>query len=190
MRGYFGIGVEGISKPLNVATLLRTAHAFGASFAFTVAAAYPQLRAAKVDTSDAPGHVPFYSFPDVASMVLPTGCQLVGIEITEGAIELPSFHHPTQAAYVLGPERGALTPAMTARCNFLVHIPTRFSINLGLAGAIVMYDRMITMGRFAPRALSPGPPVEARPGHRFGEPRFRTMTCFRAAPPVVPERKR
>ena len=36
MSGYFGIGVEGVSKPANVGALLRTAHAFGAAFAFTV----------------------------------------------------------------------------------------------------------------------------------------------------------
>src|SRR3546814_2552323 len=28
MRGYFGIGVEGISKPMNVGNLFRSAHAF------------------------------------------------------------------------------------------------------------------------------------------------------------------
>jgi tRNA G18 (ribose-2'-O)-methylase SpoU len=27
MKGYFGIGVEGISKAMNVGTLFRTAHA-------------------------------------------------------------------------------------------------------------------------------------------------------------------
>ncbi|MEX2009990.1 MAG: TrmH family RNA methyltransferase, partial [Dongiaceae bacterium] len=29
MRGYFGIGVEGISKPMNLGNLMRSAHAFG-----------------------------------------------------------------------------------------------------------------------------------------------------------------
>ena len=37
-RGYFGIGVEGISKPMNFGNLARSAHGFGASFIFTVAA--------------------------------------------------------------------------------------------------------------------------------------------------------
>ena len=40
MRGYFGIGVERVSKPMNVGNLFRTAHAFGASFVFTVNAHY------------------------------------------------------------------------------------------------------------------------------------------------------
>ena len=39
-RGYFGIGVEGVSKPMNVGALMRTAHAFGASFVFTLGAVY------------------------------------------------------------------------------------------------------------------------------------------------------
>ena len=40
MRGYFGVGVEGISKVMNVGSIFRTAHAFGAGFVFTVAATY------------------------------------------------------------------------------------------------------------------------------------------------------
>ncbi len=40
-RGFFGIGVERISKPMNLGSLLRTAHAFGASFVYTVDAACP-----------------------------------------------------------------------------------------------------------------------------------------------------
>ena len=40
MKGYFGIGIEGPSKAVNVGTLFRTAHAFGASFVFTVRAQY------------------------------------------------------------------------------------------------------------------------------------------------------
>ena len=40
MHGYFGIGVEGVGKPMNLGNLWRAAHAFGASFVFTVGAAY------------------------------------------------------------------------------------------------------------------------------------------------------
>ena len=38
-RGYFGIGVEGISKPMNFGNLSRSAQGFGASFVFTVSPA-------------------------------------------------------------------------------------------------------------------------------------------------------
>ncbi len=173
MRGYFAIGAEGISKAMNVGSLMRSAHAFGASFLFTVAADYARGKGRNSDTSDAEGHVPLYAFPDVASLVLPRGCALVGVEISDEAIELPSFHHPRCAAYVFGPERGSLSAEMTARCDHLVRIPTQFSLNVGIAGAIVMYDRLTSLGRFAPRPVRTGGPTEPLPAHVFGAPAFR-----------------
>jgi tRNA G18 (ribose-2'-O)-methylase SpoU len=191
MRGYFGIGAERISKPMNIGSLFRSAHAFGASFMFTVATVYPRDEGGKADTSDAQGHVPFYGFPDVASIVLPRGCVLVGVEIADDAIDLPSFHHPRCAAYVFGPERGALSPEMAKRCEFLVRIPTRFSVNVGIAGAIVMYDRLLSLGRFARRPQRPGGPAEPLPEHVFGGPVLRRrMEAFRAAAPGIGKRKR
>ena len=184
MRGYFAIGVEGISKAMNVGSLMRTAHAFGASFVFTIAANYERGEGGRSDTSDAPGHVPFYSFPDIPSMVLPEDCTLVGVELTDDAIELPSFRHPSRAAYVMGPERGSLSPAMTEKCDFVVKIPTRFCVNVGVAGAILMYDRIMSLGQFPRRPISPGGPTEALPEHVFGDPVIRNkMKKFRDTPP-------
>ncbi|MBC8339773.1 MAG: RNA methyltransferase [Rhodospirillales bacterium] len=188
MRGYFAIGVEGISKAMNVGSLFRTAHAFDASFVFTVAANYSRGEGGKSDTSDAPGHVPFYSFPDIASMTLPKGCSLVGVELTDDAVELPSFRHPAQAAYVMGPERGSLSPEMTKKCEFVVKIPTRFCVNVGVAGAIIMYDRVVSLGQFPRRPISPGGPAEAPPEHVFGEQKIRNkMEKFRDTPPILEE---
>lgn len=161
VRGYFGIGIEGISKPQNAGALFRTANAFGASFVFTVNAAYEKPSCQRVDTSHAAGQVPFYSFPSLEAMVLPEGCDLVGVELTDEAVDLPCFTHPRAAAYVMGRERGSLTPGMLALCRHVVKIPTRFCINLGLAGAIVMYDRVLTMGRYPSRPLVAGGPPES-----------------------------
>ncbi len=174
MRGYFGIGIEGINKQANLGSLFRSAHAFGASFVFTVAADYTRRGGAVADTSDAIARVPFYDFPDAASLTLPQGCRLVGIELVDEAIDLPSFRHPPQAAYVLGRERGALTPEMLVRCEFVVKIPTRFCVNLAIAGAIVMYDRLVSLGRFAPRPVRAGGPTEGLAEHVHGRPVFRT----------------
>src|SRR6478609_5380705 len=69
-RGYFAIGIEGASKAVNLGNLLRSAHAFGASFVFTVGA---ELR-------------------------LPRGCRLVGIEFLDEAVALPAFAHAVQGA--------------------------------------------------------------------------------------------
>ena len=184
-RGWFGIGLEGVSKPGNAGAVLRTAHAFGAAFLFTVGES-PGLAATRIaDTSDATRHLPFYRWPSVDAMGLPSRTVLVGVEVVEGAIPLPSFRHPLQAAYVFGPERASLSPAMRAACAFLVRIPTRFAVNLAIAAAIVMYDRMLTHGRFADRPVRPGGPGGPPPPHRHGRPLFR-----RGLPPLfrdVPE---
>jgi tRNA G18 (ribose-2'-O)-methylase SpoU len=174
LRGYFAVGAERISKPLNLGNLMRSAHAFGASFVFTVAAhrtiaASPE-DLAKADTSKAPDHMPYYVWDDIAQMALPQGCELVGIELTPDAVDLPSFRHPLRAAYVLGAERGSLTPAMIARCHHIVRIPTQFCINVATAGAIVMYDRVRTLGRFAAPPVSAGGAVEPLPIHVHGVP--------------------
>lgn len=175
MRGWFGIGVEGVSKAANVGALFRTAHAFGASFVFTVAADYSRGDGFRVDTSNTPGQVPFYGFDDVADMALPHGCQIVGVELLDEAVDLPSFRHPVNAAYVLGRERGSLSPDMLARCGHVVRIPTRFCVNLAVAGAIVMYDRVLSLGRFAERPLMPGGAPAAAPEARgHGDPKFRS----------------
>lgn len=180
-RGYFGIGIEGVSKPLNVGSLVRSAHAFGASFVFTLAAAYP-ADAVQADTSDAAGQLPFYRFDSVESMRLPEGCSLVGVELLDGAVDLPSFRHPRCAAYVLGAERASLSPALTECLDHVVRIPTRFALNLAVAGAIVMYDRMLSMRRFAERPLIPGGRTEPLPPlPAFGEPMWKRRRRRRAA---------
>lgn len=173
VRGYFGIGVEGISKPMNIGSLYRSAHAFGAEFVFAIAPAVDLREVNVSDTSQTAKHLPLYEYVSVADMQLPKGCRLVGVELLDEAIELPSFTHPERAAYVLGPERGSLSPELLARCDLTVKIPTKFCVNVGVAGAILMYDRLITKGRFAPRAPRPGGPVEALPDHIHGGQVFR-----------------
>ncbi len=173
-RGYFGIGVEGVSKSANVGALLRTAHAFGAAFCFVVGAGFDARAGRLADTSDAPDHVPLWRFPDIASLQLPQRCVLVGVELLETATDLPSFRHPLNAAYVLGPERSGLSPATLARCRHVVRIPTRFALNLAVAGALVLYDRLLQHGRFADRPVGSVGAVAVEPaagGH--GTPRFR-----------------
>ena len=168
MRGYFGVGVEGVSKPMNLGNLVRIAHAFDASFFFSVA---PRLKLsdANSDTSNAEGQLPFYAFEHPDDFKLPLDCRLVGVEITDDAVELPRFRHPTRAAYVFGAERFSLSPQMLAKCEFVVKIPTRFSINVGMAGAIVLYDRLVSEGRYA-RPVSPGGGEPVPPPHTWGAP--------------------
>jgi tRNA G18 (ribose-2'-O)-methylase SpoU len=156
---------------MNLGNLVRIAHAFDASFFFSVA---PRLNLSKAnsDTSNAQGVLPFYSFEHPDDFRLPLDCRLVGVEITDDAIELPRFRHPSRAAYVFGAERYSLSPQMVAKCEFVVKIPTRFSINVGMAGAIVLYDRLISLGGYAGRPITPGAPeAELPPVHSWGAPK-------------------
>lgn len=169
MRGYFGIGVWRFSKVMNAGNLFRTAHAFGASFVFTIEADY-KVRRARSDTSAAPRNIPWYDYGRAEDFTLPDGCRLVGVELTDEAVDLPRFHHPLSAAYVLGPERGSLTGDLLERCDHVVRIPTSFCVNVATAGAIVMYDRVIAHGQFGQRPLTnaSAPPEPA--AHVHGGP--------------------
>ncbi len=158
MRGYFGVGSERISKPMNLGALLRTAHAFGASFSFTVGAHHNIREIERADTSKSANHLPHYTWDTIAELRLPEACQLVGVELDDRAVDLPSFRHPLNAAYLLGPEKGSLSDAATARCTHVVKIPTRFCVNLSVAAALVMYDRVTSMGGFPERPVSAGGP--------------------------------
>lgn len=184
MRGYFSIGVEGLSKPMNAGTLFRSAHAFGASFVFTVGGVWREREAGWSDTSDSAGQVPHYHFAGIEDLRLPERCELVGIELLDEAIDLPSFRHPRCAAYVLGPERGSLSPELVARCAHVIRIPTSFCINVAIAGSIVMYDRVISLARFGARPLTPGGPGEPVPVHVHGKQIIRST--IDRPPPLGP----
>lgn len=185
MRGYFGVGCYGISKAGNAGAIFRTAHAFGGSFVFTINAAYSGKETGSTDTSRAAEHMPFYQFSDVSDMMLPKDCKLVGIELTDDAVELPSFRHPLNCAYILGPERGSIPDDILAKCDFTVKIPTQFCVNVSVAAALVLYDRVISMGRFAPRAVRSGKPSEALAAHIRGDVKLRSENKkFLSSPPT------
>ncbi|MBL4836304.1 MAG: RNA methyltransferase [Kordiimonadaceae bacterium] len=178
MRGYFGIGIDGASKSGNMGNLIRTAHAFGASFAFAV---NPKVEVHSgefvtkpfTDTSKSHQQIPFYNYATAAEVDVPQGCKLVGIEFTEEAIDLPSFKHPNQAVYVLGGERTSLSEEMQARCSQIIKIPTKFCLNVATAGAIVMYDRHRVLGRYPERPVMTGQTPEKRAAHVHGGTRSR-----------------
>jgi tRNA G18 (ribose-2'-O)-methylase SpoU len=146
---------------MNAGNLIRSAHAFGASFAFFIAPVVNLREVRASDTSDASGHMPLYTYARVADLVLPKDCTLVGVELTEDSVELPSFRHPLRAAYVFGPEMGSLSPELQKKCAHIVRIPTKFCINVGMAGVVTIYDRMISLGKFAERPVRVGGPPKS-----------------------------
>jgi tRNA G18 (ribose-2'-O)-methylase SpoU len=170
-RGYFAIGVEGISKAVNLGNLLRSAHAFGANFVFTIGADERALQT-RADTSKAFTHVPVYHWRSLAELKLPKGCSLVGVEILEEAHDLRAS--PPLAGGLCARSGARRThPELAARCQHLVRIPAAFSLNLATAGAIVMYDRLRSLGRFGSRPVAERAEAPERAAHVQGAPKRR-----------------
>lgn len=140
--GFFGIGVYHIKSEVNIGTLMRSAHAFGASFAFTVGRRYKKQAS---DTTKAWRHIPLFRFDTIESLKgnLPFGCSLVGVELSDGAIELPAYIHPERACYLLGAEDHGMPEASLRQCHEVVKIPGASAcLNVSAAGTVVIYDRV------------------------------------------------
>lgn len=162
--------------------LIRTAHGFDAAFVFSLASqmsdgpvpdASPKslpksLTECRTDTSRTVGSVPYYEYDNLDQMILPKGCALVGVELSDEAVDIPSFRHPLNAAYILGSERLSVSDAVLARCDHVIKIPTKFSLNVATAGAIVMYDRLLCYGRFSERPVSASGEATPLPEHVQG----------------------
>lgn len=140
-RGFFAIGIEHGKNRLNVGTLWRSANILGASFIFTVGRRY---RHQSSDTLKTWRHIPLFHFADLGDLRrhVPHDCLLVGVELTDEATPLRDFAHPERAVYLLGAEDHGLTDAAREAVQRTVVLPGERSMNVAVAGSIVMYDRV------------------------------------------------
>lgn len=140
MSGYFGIGIENTKTPMNVGTLWRSASLMGASFIFTIGKRYKRQPS---DTMKTWRSIPLYhylTFDDFYRSI-PYDCMLIGVELDEKAIQIKEFSHPKRCVYLLGAEDHGLTSEARRRCHGLVQLPGTLSMNVAVAGSIVMFDR-------------------------------------------------
>jgi tRNA G18 (ribose-2'-O)-methylase SpoU len=80
---------------------------------------------------------------------VPDTAETVCVEMySDPALALPVVQHPERAVYILGAEDSGVPTDVAQRCNHWASIPTcgTFSLNVAVAGSIVMYDR-IAKGR-------------------------------------------
>lgn len=147
-RGFYGVGIVGTKTAVNVGVLWRSAYALGAAFIFTAGRRYPQQAA---DTVKAWKHVPLIEFQDGQAMLdaLPKGCVPVAVELDDRARPLERFVHPERACYILGAEDTGIPPTILDQCHAVVQIPGRYCLNVGVAGSIVLYDRVAKRGPVA-----------------------------------------
>lgn len=140
--GFFGIGIDHPKTKENIGTLFRSAFLYGADFIFTIGRRY---KGECSDTPDSKRHLPLYHYEDFEDFYkhMPHGAQLVGIELIEGSVPLQKFVHPKQAIYLLGAEDSGLTKEAQEKCHQFIQIecPTPLSMNVSVAGTLVMYDR-------------------------------------------------
>jgi tRNA G18 (ribose-2'-O)-methylase SpoU len=141
----FAIGIERAKTEENVGTLWRSAYNFGAAMIFTVGRRY---RKQSSDVLKTWRHIPLLHFATWAEYRAhaPHDWEPIGVEITEEAKPLIEFTHPRCAVYLLGPEDGHLSQEARALTRRIVSIPSRYCLNVAVAGAVVMYDRVAKRG--------------------------------------------
>lgn len=140
-RGYFGIGIECCKNVLNYGTLFRTAQILEANFLFLIGR---RFRNQCSDTMKSWRHIPVYSYDcfDDFYKNLPHDCRLIGIELDNTATPLEQYTHPERACYLLGAEDHGLTVEARRRCHSLLILRGDHSMNVSVAGSIVLYHRV------------------------------------------------
>lgn len=143
---FFGIGIQNGKTPENLGVLWRTAQNMGASFIFTIGNRYSKQAC---DTHNAVKSIPYYHYETFDDFLknIPKGARIVGIELTDSAEELSSFNHPRRCVYLLGAEDHGLSNKAIDSAHFLVKFKSTLSLNVAVAGSIVLYDRSINKPR-------------------------------------------
>ncbi len=149
-RGFYGIGIHNAVHDANIGTLWRSAYILGAAFIFTVGR---PCRAQKGDVVQAWTKIPLYHYGDFDELKrhLPHSTRLVGVEMGDAAHAIEHYRHPERAIYLLGNEQSGLPRPVTEGCHELVKLPGAFSLNVAVAGSIVLYDRVAKTGRTLPQ---------------------------------------
>jgi len=140
-NGYFGIGCLNMKNSINYGTLFRTAQIFNADFIFVIGNRFKQQGS---DTMKSWRHIPTFWYKDFQDFNdhRPYDCRLIGIELLESATPLKEYKHPKQACYLLGAEDNGLTSEAIKKCNDIIVLPGERSLNVAVAGSIVLYDRI------------------------------------------------
>ena len=140
-KGFFGIGVMQLQTGANLGTLWRSAYILGASFIYTIDHRYKHQSS---DVQHSWAKIPLYQYEDFDHFYssLPYSCRLVGVEMDDRSVPIKEYAHPNRAVYLLGNEANGLPPAVIDRCHELISLPGKFSLNVAVAGSIVMFDRV------------------------------------------------
>ena len=139
MSGFAAIGLSRPKSRDNVGGVMRAAQVYSAALVILENDRSKVTDA--MDTMKAYKHIPVIRIEDMFN-ACPHDCIPIGVDLVEGAIELPKFKHPKRALYVFGPEDGTLGKKHLDKCVYRVMIPTKSCMNLAATVNVVLYDRM------------------------------------------------
>ena len=139
--GYYGVGVFMPKTESNYWSLFRTAQILDAAFLFLIGR---RFRRHPADTAASFRHMPVFDYATFADFQAhrPFDCRLVGVELVESAREVSSYLHPKRAVYLLGAEDNGLSKECLAACQDVIRLHGDYSMNVAVAGSIVLYDRV------------------------------------------------
>ena len=146
------IGLTNPKSPTNVGAVMRAAGCFNVDKVFFTGKRYEQAAqfnkgSLKTDTKNAQNTIPLEKVNDFESVValrekISPATKIVCVDLVEGAIALPHFHHPQQAFYIFGPEDGTIKQAMIDIADHVVYVPTEGCMNLAATVNVILYDRL------------------------------------------------
>lgn len=148
---FTGLVVYNPKHNLNIGTLYRTAATLGhVSFIATIG--YPYVES-HCDTIKSCRHIPyfFYEYPEDFYKHIPRHTNVVAVEQHRKAVPLEKFTPPDRCIYLLGGETDGLPEKMLKRFRTKVYIESNrnISLNLSVAGSIILYQDFIKKGYHA-----------------------------------------
>lgn len=164
------IAAWNISKEHNVGSLVRTAHAVAAEEVVLVGAREWNVEAART----AELYTTVTRLPDVQAFRdhLAAGhWRLVAVELDRRAVPLFEAEYPERPCFLLGAELGGVPPELLDEAKLIVQIPQWGlvpSLNLAVAGSIVVYDCLAKLHRSGRLDRPRGGIAEPRPDRSGG----------------------
>ena len=146
-ENFVSIGLQNPKSATNVASVLRAAGCYGVNSVFYTGNRYRYAKEYNADTRAMHKVIPTVGVEELLEMA-PKDTVKIAIELAEGAMPLPDYHHPPKAYYLFGPEDASLDQQVINRCDAVLYIPTRGSMNLAATVNVVLYDRLLKLQQF------------------------------------------
>ena len=125
---------------------MRAAGCYQADAVFYTGKRYVRAARFHTDTKDVSRKIPLTGVSNLLDGV-PREMKVVCVELVEGAIPLPEYHHPDKALYIFGPEDGTLSQQVIDKADAVVYVPTIGCMNLAATVNVVLYDRLSKSSR-------------------------------------------